>query len=627
MNKLIPFSLSHFLYYCSVGAIVRGPDMLMTVKDTSYWMDHAGNPAGRLLLYVERVRVGLKIDQKQGLREPPIAKLGVHRKVEGTCVPAIKFPAWDVCPACGLLHYLPAMKNKDTAPRCQGSNSEKCPSRPRLKQVSDVLVHEEGYMDDIPWHYLAHLESKSPSQFQCRKDNQIPYLYLNKTTDRSQTSLSCSRCGAERKFNSSLGNRINRMDRRQPWLRESVPLKTGPQIMRVNDIRIHIPINKSALVIPPESRIKKGTVVDRLYNSSAKRRRMESCKPYSLAWRSTIRGMAGEFRCPVEDVEAAWKQIENGYPLYGQQFNITEEQLFEDEYSALIEDIPDVSEDEDFVTRHYTAGWKQLAASFNPEKIESKLVHAIDRVIAATRLKEIMVFKGFKRVDFGEKRPIPPDITGESGWLPAVELFGEGIFITLDPAMLEAWENLPDIAERALEVQKRYQAVPVRFDVEITKVSPRFLLLHTLSHLLIRQLECDCGYPAASLKERIYWKESDPFMAGILIYVAVPDVAGSLGGIAEIAEPMRFLRLASAAVARAQWCSLDPVCSEHEGQGLHLLNRAACHACALVPEPSCNYQNMLLDRVFIKGDPASGMPSFLDYAYKVERQAHGQTEI
>jgi len=127
-------------------------------------------------------------------------------------------------------------------------------------------------------------------------------------------------------------------------------------------------------------------------------------------------------------------------------------------------------------------------------------------------------------------------------------------------------------------VQKRYEAVSQIINDELHKISPRFLLLHTFAHLLIRQLESDAGYPAASLKERIYFGEGDLQMAGILIYVAVPDIVGSLGGIMELAEPRRFMALAAAAIAHSKWCSLDPVCSEHEGQGLHLLNRAACHA-------------------------------------------------
>ena len=101
-------------------------------------------------------------------------------------------------------------------------------------------------------------------------------------------------------------------------------------------------------------------------------------------------------------------------------------------------------------------------------------------------------------------------------------------------------------------------------------------------------------------------------MAGMLIYVAVPDVVGSLGGLAELADPHRFLPLFTGVFQRAQWCSLDPVCSEHEGQGPQLLNRAACHACVLIPEPSCAYGNTLLDRTFIKGDIVGKITGILE---------------
>jgi len=138
------------------------------------------------------------------------------------------------------------------------------------------------------------------------------------------------------------------------------------------------------------------------------------------------------------------------------------------------------------------------------------------------------------------------------------------------------------------------------------------MLLHTFAHLLIRQLETEAGYPAASLKERIYCTSGVTPMAGILVYVAVPDVVGSLGGLAELAEPRRFLLLLASVFDHAEWCSLDPVCSEHEGQGPSLLNRAACHACTLIPEPCCAYGNVLLDRVFIKGDATTGISALLN---------------
>jgi hypothetical protein len=53
------------------------------------------------------------------------------------------------------------------------------------------------------------------------------------------------------------------------------------------------------------------------------------------------------------------------------------------------------------------------------------------------------------------------------------------------------------------------------------------------------------------------------------------------------------------AIEQGRWCSADPVCSETAGQGLGGLNRAACHACTLVPETSCVLANSLLDRRFL----------------------------
>ena len=194
---------------------------------------------------------------------------------------------------------------------------------------------------------------------------------------------------------------------------------------------------------------------------------------------------------------------------------------------------------------------------------------------------------GFRRSG-DEGRRVSPDVTGESGWLPAAELYGEGVFFTLDEAWLQRWESDPAVRERAGVVAERYrQRQAAAEDVD---VSPRFLLCHTLAHVLIRQLDAEAGYPAASLKERIYCREGAQPMAGILIYVAVADEEGSLGGLVELARPRRFLRLLAGAFEAADWCSLDPVCAGQDGHGPDLLNRAACHACALVPETSCAYR-------------------------------------
>jgi hypothetical protein len=133
------------------------------------------------------------------------------------------------------------------------------------------------------------------------------------------------------------------------------------------------------------------------------------------------------------------------------------------------------------------------------------------------------------------------------------------------------------------------------------EITPRFLALHTLAHALIDQFALDAGYPAASLRERIYASEE---MCGLLIYTATTDSAGSLGGVIAQAADGRLLTSMAEAAARYQWCSSDPLCVESDGQGVDSLNLATCHACGLLPETSCEEMNVLLDRGLLVGTPS-----------------------
>ena len=608
----VPVRLSHLLRDCSVGAIVRGPDSLMVVQDIRGWDRPGADPLEREIRYVDRVRSALGIDK--ALCSPPRA---VER--DGTVVgwiPALRFPTWMRCRGCGLLHSAPWRR-----PRSKGGDDRavetgsaggawrKCTEcSDSLEQRPWVLVHEDGYLADVPWHDLAHRDSRNPEQRQCRPDWEQPYLKLDESgADRL---VRCTRdgCGANASFSLARFPFPTRMWQ-QPWMRE--PPAQSPEgpawLMEINDVRVHSPSTRTALVIPPESRIRRGTVTDRLFSSTRSQQRIRSAR-YPLERRAAVRSLAGEFRCSTEEIEKAIVEIKAGYPRNGRA--ITEDDLLADEYRALIEEIPDLREDEDFVTEHHTRRWKELG-----DKLEAgvarRTVSAVSKLIGVNKLKEIMALTGFRRANGSDLTP--PDITGEANWLPALELYGEGLFFTLEEALLQRWESSEALVERADAFKQRYvlrtgQGIP-ELEVDVT---PRFLLCHTLAHLMIRQLEAEAGYPAASLKERIYCATGKSPMAGILIYVAVPDEEGSLGGLMELAEPGRFLRLLTGAFEAATWCSLDPVCSEQEGHGPDLLNRAACHACALVPETSCPHGNVLLDRVFVKG--ASDLPAFLDCA-------------
>ena len=602
-NELISIRLSSLLGFYGVGAIVRGANGLVVVQDTRQWTDRQGLSAGKLIPYVERVRAALGIDEQ--LCTPPVAKELANGQVDGACVPATRFPSWMNCPVCGAMYRWPWLKDQpDHAPHC---NQQDCKSHPKLEQVTWVHAHPSGYLADVPWHFLAHGGMRDPAQRDCAVQDQLRLIERG----YEKRILRCGACRAEALF--SGGERVGfGKVRMQPWTKDDLVLpkdvraegeKDRPQVLMINDTRVYQPVDESVLVIPPESRVRKGTVVDRLYRNSGDRSRIDSART-PLARKGILKTLATEYRCKSNDIETALADLARGYPLYGE--NLTPGQLRESEFKAFLEVLSDQREDEDLVTRNRSDEWRELEMAVNLNTDEQRIVHGVRHLVRVDRLKAVKVFKGFTRLVEGEEI-VPPDIVGESDWLPAIELYGEGIFLALDEEWLKEWEQTPAVVSRLDSLLPRF-AQSGRNDPN--PVTTRFMLLHTLSHLLMRQIESEGGYPAASLIERLYCANTPEPMAGILIHVAVPDIAGSLGGLAELSEPRRFLGILIRALEHSHWCSLDPVCSRHEGQGPGLLNRAACHACVLVPEPACEYGNTLLDRGFVKGDAENGLPSF-----------------
>ncbi len=603
-QKYAPVRFSHLTSYAGIGSIVRDSnDMLMTIADTRYWTDNNGICTARPIPYVTRIINALGTGKN--LRMPPQAQEREDGSLKGHYLPAVIFPRYAICRKCGLLHNNPWEKTNDHNFYTLGCRGKNCNGQ--LEQVTWCAVSRQGYLDDVPWHYICHFGKNQ----QCRADFSEPYLRV--TVDkRGKKIVRCLRCeenGME-SSNPFLKRKIGVIHRQQPWLADKPRAIEGQdvEIVEINSPGVYFPERVNALVIPPESRIIQGTIVDQLYNNSQLCRELESIRQ-PLRKKGRIKKIATEYRCSVAEVKNALQQIRDGYPSIEIE---TSGNMLEDEYRAFLAPLNNIREDEDFVTDHKTELWKASGTSLSGNLLS--LNKLVDTLIVAKRLREIQIFKGFRRYkpDFSERELVVlPDIDGKTDWLPAIELFGEGIFFTLDAEILTGWENIDAVKTRAAELAVRYESSALKF-IEDPVISARFLLLHSLSHLLIRELEATSGYPAASLKERIYCSAARK-LAGILIYTAVPDIAGSLGGIIENAKPKQFLALLDNAFKHAQWCSLDPVCSEHEGQGPGWLNRAACHGCTLVPEPSCAFGNVLLDRVFIKGNRELGIPGLIEY--------------
>jgi Domain of unknown function (DUF1998) len=232
----------------------------------------------------------------------------------------------------------------------------------------------------------------------------------------------------------------------------------------------------------------------------------------------------------------------------------------------------------------------------------------IASVLLLERLREVNALLGFTRVDAPEETAIADDRTARASlsaapptWVPATEVHGEGIFITFREDALVAWEASAPVGARCTRLMnghRGWRAARHMDDTEFPGV--RYTMLHTLSHLLIRELALECGYNAASIRERIYADTSgaDP-QAGILIYTAAADSDGTLGGLVELGRPHNLQRLLTQALARAGICSSDPLCSEHDPGKDRTLHAAACHACSFVSETSCEKGNRYIDRALL----------------------------
>ena len=244
-----------------------------------------------------------------------------------------------------------------------------------------------------------------------------------------------------------------------------------------------------------------------------------------------------------------------------------------------------------------------------PEAIwrQSALSDGIAAVIQLHRLREVLALTGFTRFE-----AVTPDIDGEYDsdveradladepkWFPAVENRGEGIFVLLAPGAMRDWLGRPEVKERLDQLVQGHAEWAVRRNTVRPFPGGPYVLLHTFSHLLLQSLAMRCGYPASSIRERIYVDPAGE-RYGLMLYTASPDAEGTLGGL--VGQARDIEAHLAIALRAGGLCSNDPVCAQHApGQGLEgrSLHGAACHGCALIAETSCEMRNDYLDRALV----------------------------
>ena len=242
------------------------------------------------------------------------------------------------------------------------------------------------------------------------------------------------------------------------------------------------------------------------------------------------------------------------------------------------------------------------------DSLKPMLLSRVERIVLVHRLREVIAQVGFTRFEAAM-----PDIDGEldinvgrasldfeSKWVPAIENKGEGVFIAFKKEAIENWEKRDAVQRRGRQLIKGFDVWCQRKGIELDQAKfpgLPYIMLHSLSHLLITALSLECGYAASSIRERIYAGVAG---YGILLYTGSPGSEGTLGGLVEVGKRIEYHL--EVALELGRLCSNDPVCAQHQPDNMHeerFLHGCACHGCLLIAETSCERLNEFLDRALV----------------------------
>ena len=564
------------------GGIVEMPEYTVIMAATDYWSNWSP------IIYEPTLKrlLGVKYFKEPYASESDLPKGNPD-------VPAFRFPRMHFCPKCEKLDDFKAFgdpKNK----KCIDCNSDLVPSR-------FIAACVNGHLEDFPYEWWVHYGSP----YKCDEpDNhhKLKMIFKNDTGGLASIVIKCTKCGKERSMEGCMSKDAltgYKCFGRRPWIGSRVEYNDSEECTAVlralqrGASNAYFGMTKSALTIPPWSS-KIQCILDEKWED------IQTAYDNKMDEEFRFKLISILFKKYIEDglytVDDIIKEIDRRINCEDDENEYTDQMMYEDEYKALC--------------AGYSPEDEETPEQFEAEEtdISDSLEDFFDEVVLVKRLREVIAFKGFRRIlpvapseeerasEGANNNEFMPPWNKRQEWLPATEMRGEGIFIKLNERRVTEWEK--QNADRYLEMKER-----MKIDVSEGMYSPRYVLLHTLSHLLIRQLTMDCGYQEAAIKERIYstFPESKQAMCGILIYTSASDSDGSLGGLVRQGESDLLEDTVRNALQEASWCSSDPLCIDSKSQGFYSLNYAACHACVLLPETSCVARNCLLDRVAVVG--------------------------
>ena len=574
-----------------VGAMVDFPDQTLVTAAPEYWN-------GTSRIYDDRFA----------------AALGVDYFALPTKVAYVRFPEWYFCPKCRkfrpLKKWIAAYRRiaspKDLERDSYMTEHMQCPDcHQDLVVARIVTVCENGHLNDFPWVKWVHVKSKKPI---CGHPELQFKTGASGTEGLEGLSIKCS-CGAfatlKGAFEKDCFEKLERessgvsflCEGNHPFRHIKDTCRCHPRTVQRGASSVYFPVVYSSLVIPPyadklNSKIEGShafadciTIID----DEEPDGRLELIEKKLAKWIEKISLEIGASETDVEKIlRQKWLEPQSAAT------DVTSIRYRVEEYSALSGEIGSEADSVlgDFVRE-------------NMDIAEYNLPH-IKAISLINKVRVVNALVGFSRIQpvtYADDAGFVSVKERETNWYPAYEVRGEGIFIEFNQEEIDAWvQENPDVSARADLINAKY-ATSFIGQNHPRNITPKFIMLHTLSHLLITQLSFECGYSIASLSERLYCAEEEDGkkMAGIFIYTASGDSEGTLGGLVRQGRADAFPHILKKAIANAKVCSNDPVCIMSRGQGRDSLNLAACHACALLPETCCEERNAFLDRGMIVG--------------------------
>jgi hypothetical protein len=548
----------------------------------------------------------------------------VRIKNANLTVPMLRFPTWNVCRFCNRMHNVQLSHAGHVfCPECLVTKKKSL----RMSQVRFIAVCDDGHIQDFPWREWVH-RSATPDCLGALKFESRGGSSLN------AIRISCTACKRERGLGgimqetaagSMLSNSLEAAEGERasspylcrgmkPWLGADTGCTCSRPLLGAlrSATNVHFGEIQSAIYLPaklmvgthspaaaaitilrdpefsPLMTFAKASMTPLANLLPVVRSNPLLAKFTDADLEAALAGVLGLAPpAPALDVGIRKVEADDRWTAFRRvEFNVLRRPQSDRDLSVIGADL----------TKLTSTDLRGLLAAVN----------------LVEKVKETRVFTGFSRLAAGggpseEQKmadlriTLPPE--GQR-WLPAYTVFGEGLFLVLNEERLAKWEERKDVQARVKDLNGRMATVLAVRRQPPEEVTPRLVLVHTLSHLLINRLVYECGYSSASLRERLFVSSADEGpMAGVLIYTASGDSEGSLGGLVRMGRPENLERVLLKALSDARWCSNDPICMEsaRAGQGPESLNLAACHSCGLLPETSCERFNRLLDRGVVVG--------------------------